>query len=306
MQTFIAWLEKRKVVNSLIVIAYIAFIIGMHDVFVNISVWIMDTLTPSKYNQGVAIGSTLTFIALALYLRRNFKKYPGGKEIKVGFFLAMASLIVLHMQALFVINIEIIHAFQFGFLAILLYPLTHSFGRTMFYCTLLGVVDEFFQYRVWHSLGADYLDFNDIIMNQLGIGVAIVLISVSGVQHKLLSLSNWYKSPVFIITFLIALAMIVMYKTGLVQTYSEDTNSALFALSKYPEPLPFWLKLRTSEIIYHVLTPLEGTIIMTTLIGMFYLFDLLLKKKLLAYLKLNVIGLDFLNNLSGSSPSKAH
>ncbi|GIV35149.1 MAG: hypothetical protein KatS3mg031_2684 [Chitinophagales bacterium] len=287
MYTLITWLKNRKMLTATLVAVYMVFILVMHDTFVALSVWIMEKINADRYNLAVAIGSFSVLALLVWYVKKKLRHYRQSSGIKTAFFTAMICLIILHMQALFVVNIEIIHAFQFGFLALLIYPLTQSHGRTMFYCTLLGALDEFFQYKVWHSLGADYFDFNDIVINQLGIGIALVLISIAGVPTRPLDVKQWYRLPELHITALLAIAITWMLQTGRMELYARGTGQAWLTLSKYPDPLPFWLQLRNSDIIYHVLTPTEGLIIVFLIIAMFYLYDRLLMRQHFLQFSLN-------------------
>jgi hypothetical protein len=145
---------------------------------------------------------------------------------------------------------------------------------------MLGAVDEWYQYKILDPGGTDYFDFNDIIMNQLGASVAMILLFSAGIDSKKFFRSKWYFSPALISFFLICILIFFLSHFSLLHVYStaQSTNT-LFVLSKNPESFPFWRQLKDSEIIYHVLTPAEGIIIFMLLLIMMMWFDHMIIKK---------------------------
>jgi hypothetical protein len=62
---------------------------------------------------------------------RNLLVVRQAVDLKIFYMLVMIGLLIIHTQVNFVMNIEIIHTIQFGLIALLIFPLTRSFGATL-------------------------------------------------------------------------------------------------------------------------------------------------------------------------------
>ncbi len=282
MVRYVDWMAQRKGFNLCIVAVYSIFILFMHDPMVNLSVLVMNYFTRQVYD--VIIGA-VAFVLLAgsiYYFIKKLTEFRQATELKIGYLITVVSLLFLHSQVHFVMNIELIHTAEFGIMAILIFPLTKRFGDTAFYTILLGTVDEWFQYQVLYPEKSDYFDFNDLVTNLLGAGFALVLLYAAGVNNKSYpSKSAWYKSPVLYITAILAFFTGALFKLSLIQTYAGSENAWL-VLNKADGPEEYWRNLTGSEIVYHVMPPLEGVALIALLLALFFMLDVYARKQLTA------------------------
>jgi glycopeptide antibiotics resistance protein len=80
-------------------------------------------------------------------------------------------------EVLIVFSVETIHFVQHALLAVPVFALTMSFGETVGWVTLMGAVDEAYQYFVLYAGNKTvYFDFNDIILNLVGTGIGVLMI----------------------------------------------------------------------------------------------------------------------------------
>ena len=82
---------------------------------------------------------------------------------------------MLAYRGLFAVNSEAIHFVQYGILALLLIPLVRRCGETIVLVTLLGILDEAYQYWVLHGDWGVYYDFNDVVLNLLGAAMGVLV-----------------------------------------------------------------------------------------------------------------------------------
>jgi hypothetical protein len=176
-------------------------------------------------------------------------------------------------------NIEIIHTLQFGILALMIFAITRSFGATLYYTVLLGFIDEMFQYTVLYPDRNDYLDFNDIILDQLGAGIILVYLYSAGLRSQRKESDRWYRSPVLISAITIAGTAAALFHFSLVSLYYSSSEKPLFVLNEGFGPESFWRHMPNCNIVYHVMTPQEGIIVIAIICVLFFFLDYLDRNK---------------------------
>jgi len=277
MKTFVTYLEKRRELNVSLLITCFIFLISMHDAAVNLSVFIMNQLTRPVYDFIIGIIMVAGLSAFVYFFIRNLKIYRQAADTKMLFMLIITGLTVIHTNMNFVMNIEIIHTLQFGIIALLIFPLTGSFGATLYYTVMLGAIDEWYQYSVLYPDKSDYFDFNDLVLDQLGAAFALVFLFSSGVggwQQK----KRWYLSPVLLSVSVMGIIAVVLFHFSLLSVYNPGSGNALFVLNKAEGPEDFWRHLPNCDIVYHVMTPLEGMAAIILICSLFYFMDYLALK----------------------------
>lgn len=274
-------MSQKRALNLLLVSAYTLVILFLHDPIVNLSVLVMNYFTRQTYDVLVAATAVLLLAGIACYFVAKLAETQHAIELKIGYLTAMVSLLFLHTQIHFVMNIELIHAAEFGIMALLIFPLTQKFGDTAFYTVLLGALDEWVQYQILYPEKSDYYDFNDLVTNLLGAGLALVLLYSAGVNNKSYPpKTHWYKSPAFYVAAVLAVFYAVLYRLSLIQTYAGNDSNAWFVLNKSEGKEAYWRNLTGSEIVYHVLQPLEGFLLLVALLLLFYALDFFARKQL--------------------------
>lgn len=283
MEHFINWFAERRWLNLGVIAGYFLIILLLHDPMVNLSVFLMNYFSFQTYN---AIVGALTLAGLCgmLYIFiRNILTNRHAVKLKIAYLLLIVSLLFIHTQMNFVMNIEIIHTLQFGILAVLLFPLTRRFSDTLFFTVLLGAIDEWYQYQVLYPEKNAYFDFNDLVLDQLGAGFMLVMLFAAGANNHSYPLKiRWYQSPVFCLSVLLTAAITTLYKLSLMQSYSGNNDRAWLTLNEATGPDAFWNLVPHSRIVYHVIQPVEGLILLCIIFGTFFLFDRLARNSLRA------------------------
>ena len=108
-------------------------------------------------------------------------------------------LILIAVNVIMVVNVEIIHIAQYCVMAILIYPLLRNFNLVMLSATLLGALDEAYQYWYLFPEKSDYFDFNDVIINFLGVLLGLIILRSQGIKQAPDN-RPWYRSSTFIIS----------------------------------------------------------------------------------------------------------
>ena len=149
----IHWLSERKSLNYVLVILYVIVLLSLHDTFVNLSVWIMQKLTLDRYDRVILVIAFLSLGMLGYLFFKNWRLIRQHSSLKMVLLLGSILFLVLHLNSLLVLNIELIHALQFGLLALLIFPLSRSFAITLCMATMIGYVDEYYQYQYLYPNG---------------------------------------------------------------------------------------------------------------------------------------------------------
>lgn len=185
----------------------------------------------------------------------KLRKHPGWKQILL-FLSITVILVVLTYTYLFVLPTETAHFPQYAMMAILLFPLTWRFDETLIWATLIGAIDEGYQYYILSPERTNYFDFNDVVTDLLGAALGLIFLwaFLRGENKPLRSI---LRSPAWKALGLCCLLMILLHLFG------ENT---LASLIREPEPA-FWTTLRNG-IRFHVLRPFPGlAIIIALLLG---------------------------------------
>jgi len=260
MRRLINWLSDHRIWNILIVVIYFVGVVAPHKqfgTFLNLKVF--KGLTIAEYNRYV-LAAALT--ALAIYglifiINANKRAY----RKKLGFYMvANVVLAVVVVNFLFVVNIEMIHFPQYALLAILVYPLIGNYTGTLIWTTLLGVVDEAYQYFYLAPNDTSYYDFNDVVADLSGAVFGLLLLSSLAIAQK--NPFNIKKSTIWYGIGCLILVIGVTHMAGLLSIYPNDARP-YHLLREWPEQ--FWSEREWNKvhpiIRYHMITPLEGLVV---------------------------------------------
>jgi hypothetical protein len=189
-------------------------------------------------------------------------------------------LVVASHHTLIVFNVENIHFPQYALLAIPVFALVGRFGETVFWVTLLGALDESYQYFVlYRDNNTVYLDFNDIILNLIGAGIGVVLIYLSspppglpaaGKPKNPKRLFSPAASVVALILLLVSLFFVVPGHLPFSSEASAFTDPSV--LSRRPLPKTFWVEPEIGKK-FHICGPSEGIISAALLIAFYATMD---------------------------------
>jgi hypothetical protein len=258
--------------------AYFLALVYFHDAATVAADWLKYQLTLKYYNLFFLLsGLFISTLATILLLR----KIIANPERKPFFFYFMITVLAMLVAVLTmtVVNMEAIHFIQYAILAALALPLARRYEKAFIITTVLGIIDEIYQYLVLNP-GFSYFDFNDIILNMLGAGAGLLILAIIGFPQVETRPWRWYSSPAFWFIVLVWLAALIL-SLGLRVSFYPPAGGAPegFWFSLYRTNLPdeFWTFLYDKRY-YHILRPWEAISLMTLLTLFYSSLDTLFKR----------------------------
>jgi hypothetical protein len=244
---------------------YIIFVVTQHETVQGILGPIADRLgRPLFYNLmgagallwGAALSGTFWFWSRASAARNPLR-------------IAMASALLLTIASFFVLtvnNAEIVHYPQYAILAVLLFRSCLSVGDTVAWCTLVGLLDEGYQYFVLHPTWGVPWDFNDVTLDICGAWLGALWIASS---YKAVQQPNplwWRRAGIIGISSFVA-TIPVLVSLNKVQLY-ENKNYVgwWFAMSRLRIDSFWFYDASWGSRTIHLLTPVEGLILLSILV----------------------------------------
>lgn len=268
MKRFLEFLNDRIILSLSLLIIYYLLVVLPHKEVSDFFIRLVDGVPRNVYQTAVLLVGLVLLVVYVFFVVRNILVREWKKNI-IFYLFSTLLFVVLSFKIIIVHNIEIIHFAQYAGLAILLFPIVKRFGDTIFWATLLGFIDEAYQYLYLKPDGTDYFDFNDVILNLLGAGLGVLLIFSSGFYLLRIHRKKWYRSAVNITLIFLIIAVLILFQTSVISLYpSEDGSYCSFILIKIQET-GFWKPVTSLDTRFHVVRPLEGTIIIILLL-MFY------------------------------------
>lgn len=266
------WLEQHRVINVLIVIVYASFLLFAHNVFVDLSVVIMNALSLAVYEKVVA--STIVLLVMgmigAVYFIVRNQRFEWQSVLLFGGILLM---LVAHFFVLTEMNIEFIHAIMYGLLAVLLFPLVGRFGGAVIAGLPIMLVDEWYQYTILFPHYVRHFELNDVVLDLLGAGFFVSVLGLFGLKSKRKFVPFFKRFEVWVcVAFVIS--VITLMATCVVVPYSVNAcDNTWLILNKLPEQTAFWSIHPTIGSTLHVLKPVEGLLLVFILCVLFLGMD---------------------------------
>jgi len=269
----IDFLSRHRTLNILIVLIVYLLVTLPHE-FVGVTIaGIFKGVPRSQYDFTILSIGIVIFLVVAVYLLLQLKKLKSIK-IPMAFFIFCLICMVLSLNILIIVNIEIIHFIQYALLSILIFPLVKSFFGTIVLITLLGTIDEAYQYYFLSPDRTNYYDFNDVILNLLGGAMGMIFLrSHLGISSFLSNLKKTHRYT-WSTYFAFVLCMIMLlWQKSLVQKGIDllglplDWEGYGAVLIRKPT-VSFWTEI-PPKILYHVVQPLEGLCLVTILLFVF-------------------------------------
>lgn len=274
MAKFIQWLGRNKILAVLLAIVVYFSIVAFHQVITDLAIKLRNAIGRDRYNEYLAYSFlVLLTIVVALLFYHSFRSRL--RYVKLSISAGVTVLIVFSFRYLMVYNIEAIHFVEYMLVAVLLLPVLKSYGETVFWVTILGLLDELFQYR-FLTPNFEYFDFNDITLNLLGAGAGAVVVFVLNSQSVKVRRNKWYRSPAFLTGTGLLTAFSILLLSGKMSINPVDTEGSevWFSINRKSIPDGFWTTAYPGRI-FHILRPFEGIVLMNLLFAGFYILDLL-------------------------------
>lgn len=278
MERLIRWLERHRAVALLSSAAFYLAVVVFHDEVTRVAIRVRNDMGVEGYNLlFTIISATLLGLFLAYALDRLRK--GAYKATRSAFLLATVLLVFLFFRFALVYNIEAVHFGQYMVMAILLFPVIRGYGETVFWVTVLGVIDELYQYTILTPF-FKYFDFNDIILNLLGAGLGVVLIFISTDCSPGRPI-RW-KMPSLLFSVALALLLMILSLAGEFRVDPGTVTGGkdpFITLNRTSIPGGFWAKAYEGRY-YHVVRPGAGVVLIYGLFIFYFLIDLFTIKRM--------------------------
>lgn len=269
---FIQWLSENRRANLALVVAYAAFIVFAHEWFVNLSVDIMNNLSLPVYERLVAGVVAIAMLLVVYFLYRGFKLRASINTSGLVFLLLTLIALVIHFFVLTEMNIEFIHAVEFGLLATLIYPLVGRFGGAIILSLPIMLFDEWYQYQVLFDY-VEYYELNDVVLDLLGAGLFLSTAKMFNMGTADGTDPFWKRSEVYLL-FAMVVGVVSGLTSGLIAPYTDTASEGTWLiLNAIKEPYGFWRVHPYIGSTYHVLEPISGLVIVLILSLGYLLMD---------------------------------
>lgn len=267
MPAILKWLAQHRVVHAVILSIYFMLVVLPHEW---LGKWIYATFFPGdidRYNFYFLTAGLLASLAFFIPLFRFWSKQKSGRRRTVVYFVLTLGLMCVAYFTIFVLATELIHFPQYAIMAILLFPFSWRFSDTLYWATLLGALDEAYQYFYLSPHRTDYYDFNDVIINLLGAAMGLVFLHTLSDRLPTPRPRTWKQSPTLWCSGALLLLLPIAVHFGWLAIYPADTSPAPEVLLVKKVPERFWSKFH--HIRYHVILPEEGLLLLALLFGIY-------------------------------------
>jgi VanZ family protein len=280
MNRLILRLSERRILTSLGAVTYLTAVSLGHRRVSDAIDSLKTVLSFKTYDTLMLDSGLFLMVALAAFCLIKIRESRDARALRLLYLLLTGFLIVVSHYTLIVFNVENIHFPQYALLAVPVFALVGRFGETVFWVTLLGALDESYQYFVlYRDNNTVYLDFNDIILNLIGAGIGVVLIYITSRPSGAPSAQS-RKTPKRLFSpvasaaaGILLLAYLVIFIPGLLPFSSEASAFAgPSVLSRRPLPKTFWVEPKVGKK-FHIFGPSEGMIAAALLIAFYTTMD---------------------------------
>ena len=268
----IYWLSAHKILATVLALSVFCAVVFFHD---PITVWAtaqFHKIGRDAYNQYAEYSFAALLIPLfatvGWLIRRNRHDLTGMSLLAGHIFLIFIS-----YRYLVTFNIEFVHFFAYLLIAFLLLPVCRSMGETVLWTTLLGALDELYQYLVLNP-DYGYYDFNDVLLNLIGAGTGTVIALLGGNGLMLAKPSTERPSMAIYAAVAIPLLLLVGWKTGWIalDPIVPTDGKPLFTFIRKAQAPGFWTEAYPGRV-FHIVKPIEGTMGIYLFLGAFFGID---------------------------------
>jgi hypothetical protein len=254
------------------------------------------------------------FLILLLLSFIVFKYFNGTRKlISLLYWLFVFLMVILSYIFLITVPIEIIHFPQYAVLA-LLFAISLDKKKSKFLVirillivTLLGIVDESYQYLYLTAKSSHYLDFNDFFLNQIGASIGILI--YYGFTKQPIFPKHSYQLRIsikkIIFSLLLLLAVYSFLSSRVFFRTAEDVEPGGFAykdgktvffLERIPGKYGNWEENDKGTGYFFILDPILGLMLMIIFSLSFGTFD---RRILNTEIKLQIESTESRNNEKG-------
>lgn len=268
----INWLYSNRLVTLLLILAYSAGIIFLHDSLVNVSVKIMNSMGLNAYNTFISLITAFALAIVSIFILYSVKTAQEFRKAKMLFPVAIVALMAIHYFFLLEMNIEIVHAFAYGGLVFLIYGLTKRYAAAIIWAVPVMLIDEWYQYMVLYPHYVEYWELNDVVLDMLGGTFMLMLIFLANAPHKISK--PYYLRSEFLIGGTMVVAFIALVSACVIATHTSTAcPQTIFTMSKMAEPHTGWHVHGFTQKTYYILSPAQSIIIVSAISFLLMAFD---------------------------------
>lgn len=270
MKHLLAWLGKHKAIALLMAVITYLCIVTFHDEVTQLAIKFRNAVGRDLYNAYLAdffVVLLLVMLALlAWHIARSRRIWLNSILVVI-----IAGLMVFSFRFLMTYSIEAIHFVEYMIVAILLFPVLRSYGETVFWVMILGILDELFQY-FFLVPEFEYFDFNDNFLNLLGVATGAIAVFVLAGEAIEIKKRLWFRSPAVITGLILLVFFSIMLMTGKMTLNPTTDGSNWFSLNRKAVPDGFWKEAYPGRS-FHILRPAEGLLLYYLVFAGFFLLD---------------------------------
>lgn len=194
---------------------------------------------------------TLSFILILL-------RHRDRALISIIYFGLTILFATISVRILMVRPLEAAHFIQYGILSILVFLLVRRFDYTVWITFVLAHIDEAYQHFFLTPNKFSYYDFNDVWLDQIGIGFGLTMLFASGFKIvKRTKSMNRLILGVYVLLILIGAALFLI---GWMRLYPYPDGSFAPIQLWHERIDTFWSKGWKTNV-FHVMQPWEGMVV---------------------------------------------
>jgi len=266
MTKFLSALTANPWLTICLAALYFAAVVLPHDIVGGkIYAYLFHGSIPEYNKTFFAIVSLCVLFVVAGIFRKL--RESAGLTLRLLCLLSLLVLMVTSYLSIMVLATETIHWFQYAVMSILLFPLVRNYADTLIWTTILGAIDEGYQY--FALVTSDYYDFNDVILNFFGAVLGLWILSLYVEKAPRIRKFPAFTPAVLSFLFLLVAGGLAV-ATGTVTVYGPAEHGSLLTL--IPEKPPgFWSSFHMYR--YHIVLPLQA---LFTLFLLYHFYRILL------------------------------
>ena len=145
-----------------------------------------------------------------------------------------------------------------------MFSINQQLSSTLIWTTIAGAIDEAYQYFYLAPKDTFYYDMNDVVTNLLGAVFGLLFLWSFKIPN--MNQVPFWKSTGFYGIAIIPIFILLLTLLGILSIHPSD-ETPYQLLRKWPEG--FWTNANHG-VIYHIIQPIEGTLITVGLWGLYY------------------------------------
>ena len=271
MSKVLHWLYHNRRINIAIVILLTILYPILHNDASKPFYWMVKKLGHDAFHQYLNL---FYLIILGFILFQIIKKINNHDDkiniIKYGSFTLLC--IFVAYMTLMPYRSEGMHFIQYGILGILVLPLSPNLFFAITLSTLIGYIDEYYQYFVFKRF---YLDFNDLMLNVFASANGVILGYIYFNKELFKDQSFKLKSVLimpYIGILLLALFIVIGLLIGKFSIFKETGAYPLFRIDPENFNPSFWYHTGFGND-WHQIRPISGLILMCAIPLIYLGFD---------------------------------